>query len=225
MAVAPKTQKKSAAQVKAGQAFAAAGRAAQAKSRAATIAKTGKKPAVSKARHQAALKWAAAGRAAQAAKKAGNRAVTPKKVAAIAPSELVLPGSSWPTGCNDIAPTCAAVAVACHLQASIGITMTDREILLLHEMAGGETGATIESVLEVMHGRNGRVLRLNGTRLRTFFRADEQFLLAGLVVGVKLGHEGHAVLAAPGGMISWGRFIPWDGDPVEAWALCWDVYG
>ncbi len=219
VARAPKAKKRSPSQVKAGQAFAAAGRAKQAATRAAAIRKTGKPPARTKAQTQAALKFAAAGRAAQKAKKAGK--VVPKKVTAVAPGSLLaLPGSHWPTGCNDIEPTCAAVAVACHLQAVSGFTMTDEEILRLHQLAGGSTGVSIGDVLEAMTAHCFS-LDWGRYRLLSFFQADEQFLLAGLVVGVALGHEGHAVLAAPNGMISWGQFLPWAGEPREAWALNW----
>jgi hypothetical protein len=221
MAVAPKP-KKTAAQAKAATAFAAAGRAAQAATRAAAIKKTGKPPPVSKARHQAALKWAAAGRASQAAAKAGKK-VAKKKVAAVAPELLQAhPGAQWPVGCNDTDPTCAAVAVACHLQAVTGFTMSNKDILKLHRLAGGETGATISDVLEAMQEHwasfsKGRV------RLLSFFQTDEQFIVAGLVVGVQLGHEGHAVLSCPGGMITWGRYLPWAGEPREAWAIEWGL--
>jgi hypothetical protein len=227
MAVKPKVARKSPAQVAAGQAFAAAGRAAQSATRAAAIKKTGKPPPVSKARKAATQKWAAAGRAAQAAarvKKAGGRAVTPKAKAALAPSELLaLPGLAWPAGCNDVAPTCAAVAVACHLQAATGLVMPDKEILRLHEKAGGAAGASIADVLEVLRDDWGPVTRANSVRLLSFFRTDEECLVAGLVVGVQLPHAGHAVLSAPGGMISWGRYMAWEGDPDEAWACEWGV--
>jgi hypothetical protein len=213
--------------VAAGQAFAAAGRAAQASTRAQAIKKTGKPPPVSKARKAAAQKWAAAGRASQAAakvKKAGGRAVTPKAKAAVAPAELLaLPGLTWPMGCNDTVPTCASVAVVCHLQAATGLVMTDEQILRLHEKAGGWSGASIESVLEVLRDDWGPVSRFCSVRLLSFFQTDEQCLLAGLVVGVRLPHAGHAVLSAPGGMISWGRYMAWDGEPDEAWALEWGV--
>lgn len=223
MSIAPKAgkvKKKSPAQLRAFKSFAAAGRASQARSRSAFMnAHHGRKPPVSKARHQAAINFAAAGRAAQAAKRAGKAA--PKKRAAIA-TELVLPGSSWPSGCNDIAPTCASVAVACHMQAMTGLTPTDEEILKLHELAGGGYGVSISDVLEALSAHwpalaGGRV------RLMSWFRADESFLVAGMVVGIALGHEGHAVLSAPNGMISWGQFMAWDGEPEEAWCLEWSV--
>jgi hypothetical protein len=221
MARAPKAKRKSPAQVAAGKAFAAAGRASQAASRAAAIKKTGKPPARSKAQTQASLRFAAAGRAAQAAKKAGK--AVPKKMTAVAPQSLLaLPGSNWPTGCNDIAPTCASVAVAAHLQAATGLTMTDKEILELHKLAGGDSGASIEDVLEAMAGHWG-IAGHGRVRLQSYFCADEQFIVAGMVVGVTLGHEGHAVLSAPNGMISWGQYLPWQGEPVEAWALEWSV--
>jgi hypothetical protein len=224
MAIAPRKAKRSPAQVRAGQAFAAGGRASQAASRAASIKKTGKPPPRSKAQKAAGKKFAAAGRAAQAAarvRKAGGRAVTPKARAAVAP-ELVLPGSMWPTGCNDTVPTCASVAVACHLQAATGFTMSDEEILKLHKLAGGDSGVCISDVLEVMSAHWG-IVGHGRVRLMSFFQADESFLLAGLVVGIKLPHAGHAVLSAPGGMISWGQFMPWQGEPEEAWALEWGL--
>jgi hypothetical protein len=196
--VVPKA-KRSPAQVAAGNAFAAAGRASQAATRAAVIKKTGKPPARKKA--------------------------PKKKVAAVAPEPLLLaPGSGWPTGCNDTDPTCAAVAVACHLQAATGFTLTDEEILKLHKLAGGgaPSGVRISDVLEAMTGQGWRAWSPCGRfRLLSFFQTDEQLLVAGLVVGVTLGHEGHAVLSAPGGMISWGQYLPWDGEPEEAWALEW----
>ena len=223
MAVQPPKKKRSPAQVKAGQAFAAAGRAAQARTRAAAIAKTGKPPPASKARHAAAQRWAAAGRAAQAAKRQGKKPVPSKVRGALAPDELALyPGSQWPTGCNDLVPTCASVAVAAHLQAAAGILLPEEEILRLHQLAGGDNGASIENVLEAfkasafLFGR-GRV------RLLSFFQTDEQCLVSGLVVGVRLPHAGHAVLSCPGGMISWGRRMPWEGEPEEAWCLEWGV--
>lgn len=221
MAVAPKA-KKTAAQATAATAFAAAGRAAQASTRAAVIKKTGKPPPVTKARHAAALKWAAAGRASQAAAKAGKKVVK-KKVAAVAPELLLAhPGAQWPVGCNDTSPTCAAAAVACHLQAATGLVMSDKDVLRLHRLAGGETGATISNVLEAMQEHWASFSR-GQVRLLSFFQTDEQFIVAGLVVGVQLGHEGHAVLAAPGGMVSWGQYLPWQGEPREAWALEWGL--
>lgn len=227
MAVAPKKAKRSPAQVKAGQAFAAGGRRAQAARRAQAIKKTGKPPPRTRAQKAAGQKFAAAGRAAQArarAKKAGGRAVPPKVRAAVAPESLLLVRPEWPVGCNDIAPTCASVAVACCLQAATGLVVPDDEIVRLHELAGGSSGASISDVLEAA-SESWLNLRVNGSRVRllSFFQADETFLLAGMVVGTNLGHEGHAVLACSGGMISWGQFMPWDGEPDEAWCLEWGV--
>jgi hypothetical protein len=219
MAVAPKKVKRSPAQIRAAKAFAATGRAAQAKTRAEAIKKTGKPPPVSKKQHLAGQKAAAAGRAAQAAKRQGKKPVPSKVRAAIAPEELAL-GPEWVTGCNDVAPTCASVAVAAHLQAATGFILSDEEILKMHELAGGERGASIENVLEVV--KNNWIQFSRGrVRLLSFFQTDEQFLLSGLVVGVRLPHAGHAVLSVPGGMISWGRRMAWQGEPEEAWALEW----
>ena len=229
MAVAPKKKKLSPAQVRADSAFAAAGRAAQARTRAAAIKKTGKPPPRSKAQVAASTRAAAAGRASQAAAKAaraGGRAVVPKAAkakAAIAPKPLLVrPGSAWPTGCNDVVPTCAATAVACHLQAATGITMSDEDIVKLHELAGGATGATISNVLEAMSA-HWSCFGHDRIRLLSYFRADEQFILAGMVVGLQFSHAGHAVLSVPGGMISWGQLMPWAGEPDEAWCLEWGL--
>lgn len=136
--------------------------------------------------------------------------------------ELLLPGAGWSAGCSGYAPACASVAVACHLRAATGITMTDSDILKLHRLAGGESGAGIASVLKAM-AENWPVLGHGRVRLLRYFRTDEQFLVAGLVVGLRLGHDGHAVLSCPGGMISWGRFMPWDGEPDEAWCIEWGM--
>ena len=65
-------------------------------------------------------------------------------------------------------------------------------------------------------------------RLQSYVPADLSVIVAGLVVGIALPHAGHTVLTAPGGMISWGQLLPYDGEPEEAWALEWapsSVYG
>jgi len=222
MAAQPRV-KKTPRQQAAGQAFAAGGRRAQAAKRAQSIKKTGKPPPLTRKQRQADLRNLARARMAAARKRAGGTAQTPKRRAAPAPDgTLVLPGSSWPMGCNDAAPTCAAVAVGCCLQAATGLAVTDAEILKLHKMAGGDNGATIESTLEAARAHWG-VFGHGKMRLMSFFRADESLIIAGMVVGVTLGHQGHAVLATPGGMISWGREMAWDGEPEECWCLEWGV--
>lgn len=209
MAVAPRA-KRSAKQVAASKAWAAAGRAAQ-RGRPRT-----------QAQHLAALKWAAAGRAAQAAGKSAKKAAAkPKTRAAVAPAGLA-PARDWLLGGNDVLPTCAAAAIANHLLAATGIAMTDEEILHLHLLAGGDNGATIASALEAYGEYWGRLCR-GKARLRTFTRTDENIIVAGLVVGITLPHAGHAVLSCPGGMISWGHVLPWAGEPEEAWALEWET--
>lgn len=220
MSVAPKVKKRSAAQIAAGKNFAAAGRAAQASARAAAIKKTGKAPPRSKAQKAATAKFLAAGQAALRARAAGKTPVKPKAKGALMPDELLYPGFDWPLGCNDAIPTCASVAVAAHMQAVTGLTLTDAEILKLHNLAGGDKGAQISDVLEAMAG-NALSFCYGRVKLLHFFRTDEQFLLSGLVVGVRLPHTGHAVVSAPGGMISWGRYMPWEGEPEEAWCLEW----
>ena len=221
MSPKPKT-KRTKAQQAASQAWAAAGRAAQAGNRAAyRKAHQGQNPPPTKAQHQAGLKWAAAGRASQLRKRQGKPPVTPKKRAAVMPDELLVPvRGPWLEGCNDVMPTCAAVAVANHLLAATGTVMPDDEILRLHRMAGGDDGATIENVLQVLHSY--RQYFVGAKRyLAHFTRTDADVIVAGLVVGVKLTHAGHAVLSHPRGMVSWGQVLPWDGEPEEAWALEW----
>jgi hypothetical protein len=214
----PAVKKKSPAQAAAGIAFAAGGRAAQARKRAA--AKKAGKPTVTKAQHQAALKWAAAGRAAQAARRTGKIPV--KKAAAVAPGLAArLPGW-WLPGCNDVAPTCAATAVANHLLASTGLAMSEDQVMALHALAGGtgEDAVAIADVLEAIQGR--RMGAGNGSaRLHAFTPVDTSVILTGLVVAVSLPHARHAVLSHPQGMVSWGQVLPWDGEPEEAWALEW----
>jgi hypothetical protein len=205
---------RSAAQIAAGKKFAAAGRAAQSRKGAARTAK----------QKAATLRFAAAGRAAQAAHRAAVKAgkktpVKAAKRAAAAPGGLVLPGTGWL--CNGPAPSCAAVAVANSLLAASGVLMSDEEIGLLHCMAGGDDGATIENVLEAATAEWWKFGGRGKARLWSYTPADVDVIVAGLVVGISLPHAGHAVLTAPGGMISWGALVPFDGEPQEAWALEW----
>lgn len=215
----PKVKKKSAAQAAAGKKFAAGGRAAQAATRA-SYAKShhGAKLPRTRAQTQASLKRAAAGRAAQAAKRQGKK--PPAKAAAVAPPGTGLLHPGWSMGCNDTGPTCASAAVANHLLASTGLVMTEQEIAVLHMLAGGDDGADIPSVLEVLLARPALVAGGQGGLAR-FFQADEQALVPGLVVVTDLGHARHAVLSHPGGMVSWGGIRPWEGSPLEAWAIEW----
>lgn len=218
---AAKTAKRSAAQVAASKKFAAAGRAAQAASRAA-YKKThhGKAPPRTKAQSEASKRWAASGRSAQAAKRQGKKPVTAAAVAP--PGTERLPG--WSMGCNDQGPTCASAAVANHLLACTGLEMTEYEVALLHMMAGGDDGADVPSVLEALRAAPRLAARGQG-RLLSFFRADEQVIVPGLVVVTGLGHGRHAVLSHPRGMVSWGSVRPWEGVPLEAWSVAWEHAG
>lgn len=204
---APKAKKRSPAQAAAAARFAAAGRAAQAASRAAySRTHHGAKKPRSKAQTQASLKWGAAGRAAQAARKQGK---VPVRKAA-----LVLPGTAaagWPLGGNDVLPSCAAVAVACHLLAATGRVMAEEEVIALHALAGGDDGAAVPDVLEALGA--------------AFWQADEDLVVPGLVVVTRLPGGRHAVLSHPRGMVSWGRVMPWRGIPEQAWAVRWECSG
>ena len=216
MSAAPKAAHKSPAQVKANKAFAAGGRASQARTRAAAVKKTGKPPPRSKAQKSASRKWAAAGRAAQAAAKSGKKAPASRKKAA-----LPLAGRSqglgpvlWLPGCINEQPVCYAVAIANHLLAATGIAASDTDILALHKLAGGDEGATISLALEAA-GAHG----LAGVKLAAFEPGDEIFPC--MVVGVQTRRGYHAALSHPYGLISWGLLMPRFGEPEEAWTLDW----
>jgi hypothetical protein len=219
---APKVAKKSPAQVRAGQAFTAGGRAAQRK--AASNPKT---VAAEHAKRSAASRKSAATSARNSAlRKSGKKVPTQaqKRAATIADAGFQmeagpLPGWSWLMACNDYAPTCAAAAVANHLLAVTGFAMADDDILRLHAMAGGDDGADIPAVLEVMRGFDYALF--SRTRLARFTRTDEDVIVSGLIVGVRLGHAGHAVVSTPRGMVSWGREMPFAGVVEEAWDLEW----
>ncbi len=188
--------KRTAAQAAAAHTFAAAGRAAQARTRAAAIAKTGKPPPVSKKRHQAALKWAAAGRASQARARAHLKPL-PKKT----PTLGGLP--------------CAPSAIAEHLYATTGIVASDDAILgLAARVPNGHLG---DYLAEATAGG------LTGVRLAGFWRCDEELFVPGLVYGVELPGGYHAVLSHPAGVVSWGLLLPWMGVPAEAWQLRWET--
>jgi hypothetical protein len=210
-------KKKTPAQAKAAKAYAAAGRAAQAKKRAAAIKATGKPPPRTKAQKAAAIKWAKAGQAAQAAAKAGKKAPALAKKAALPTHVSNWTGPAiWLPGCNDQRPTCVSVAVANHLLESTGIAATDAMILKLHEYAGGDDGATIPTVLEA-----ASCYGLAGIKLSSYGMANE--ILPGLVCGIETRRGYHAALSHPYGLVSWGFVMPHFGEPQEAWALNWDL--
>ena len=184
--------------------FAAGGRAAQARTRAAAIAKTGKPPARSKRQHQAALKWAASGRAAQARSRAHLKPL-PKTTPALA-----LPGY----GLHDL-PVCGPVAIAEHLLAATGVYATDEQILDL--AARAPDGCLADYVVEAASGG------LAGVRLARFWRCDDESAVPGYLCGVRFRGGYHAVLMYPGGMLSWGMIMPVAGVPLECWWLEWDI--
>lgn len=195
--------KRTKAQHAASQQWAKAGRASQAATRAAAIAKTGKPPARSKGQHQAALRWAASGRASQARKRQGLKPL-PRKAPALA-----LPGC----GLHDL-PVCGPVAIAEHLLAATGVYATDSEIL---DLADRTPGGCLADYLE-----QAATGGLAGVRLAYFWRCDDELAVPGLVYGVQFRRGYHTVLMVPGGMLSWGMLLPVTGRPLEAWALKWD---
>jgi|SRR5215472_274647 len=213
-------QKRSKAQQAASQKWAAAGRAKQAAVRAKyRAAHHGAGPPQSKAQQAATKKWQRAGVAAQAARRQGKTPAKPKPRAAVMPQEFALyQSASWVTGCNELMPTCSATAVANHLFAAMDYEAAEFEVYGLHRKAGGDEGATIESVLEAVS-----CYGLGPYKLRRFFRTDQDVIICGLVVGINLPHGRHAVLSHPAGMVTWGQVVPWEGEPEEAWALEWEA--
>jgi hypothetical protein len=190
--------KATAAQAAAAHKFAAAGRAAQARTRAAAIAKTGKPPPVSKKRHQVALKWAAAGRAAQARKRAHLKPLPVKKPA------WTLHGE----------PVCAPVAIAEHLAAITGIIAPgDSLVRLAARVPGGCLGDFLAEV-----AASG----LAGVSLAWYTPCDPDALTPGLVCGLDMPGGYHAVLSHPAGMVSWGSVMGWQGAVDQAWWLEWE---
>jgi len=196
--------KRTKAQHAASVAWAKAGRSAQAATRAAAIAKTGKPPARSKSQHQASLRWAAAGRSSQARARAHLKPLPKKKPA------LALPGG----GLHDL-PVCGPVAIAEHLLAVTGVYATDSQIL---DLAARTPGGCLADYLE--QAADGG---LAGVRLARFWRCDDELAVPGLVYGVQFRRGYHTVLMLPDGMmLSWGMLLPVTGRPLEAWCLKWD---
>ena len=217
----PKARHRSPAQVRAGKAYAAAGRAAQAATRKAAIKKTGKPPPRSAKQKAASARAAGFGRAAQSARRAGKTPVSHKKAAlpALARAHtLAEPGIVlWLPGCDEELPVCAVTAVANHLLAATGIIAADDEMLELHLLAGGDSGATIDDILDA-----AVTCGLAGRHLARFGMADRTS--PGTVAGLRMAAGYHAVLVAPAGMmISWGMVLPQLGDPEEAWYLDWEA--
>ena len=186
---------RSAAQIAAGRAWAAAGRAAQ-----VGKPRTAKQIAASRANLVKA-------RAAQSAQAAGKKYVSAAKTAT---APLAVPRE---TPLLDSLPACAAAALAEHLWYWTGTAVTDEEVLALHELAGGH-GAPIAEVLEAAaeHG-------LGGWRPDTWTGYAEP--VPGLLCGLQLAAGYHAVLALPRGMLSWGMILPWPASPEEMWHLEW----
>jgi hypothetical protein len=217
----PKAKHRSPAQVRAGKAYAAAGRAAQAATRKAAIKKTGKPPPRSAKQKAASTRAAGFGRSAQAARRAGKTPVSHKKAAlpalarthTLAEPAVVL----WLPGCDEELPVCAVTAVANHLLAATGIIAADSEMLELHGLAGGDSGATIEDVLDA-----AVTCGLAGQHLTRYGMADRAS--PGTVTGLRMAGGYHAVLVAPAGMvISWGMVLPQIGTPEESYWLDWEA--
>lgn len=191
------------------------------KQHAASVANLRKARAAARAKPRTAKQKAAArqslvkARAAQRARRGGKTPVIKKTPQAPCPGDgygslaaITLEGS-W----LHSLPVCAAVAAAASLQAWTGILAGTADIWELYLRAGETTiAATLEALAE--HG-------LAGARLESFQPADLSYPAPGLIYGIQLAIGYHAVLSAPGGMLSWGSVIPLAGEPEEAWLLEW----
>ena len=225
MAAQKPKKARSPAQVKASKKFASAGRSAQARSRAASIAKTGKPPPRTKSQRAASKKWAAAGaqasHAAAVARRAG-KTPAPKK-AAKAPLNCqpdLDPGGLAPAESPvslHLLPVCAPAVLAEHLALFTGVIAADEEILALHYLVHP---VSLADLLEYV-----ALEGFAGARLKSFRPCDPDAVVPGLVCGVQLPAGYHAVLAHPAGMISWGMLLPRHGTPAEAWHLEWACHG
>jgi hypothetical protein len=199
VAAAPKVSHKSAKQI-----AAAKGNLVKARAAARLKPRTAKQKAASR------LSLVKA-RAAQKSRRGGKTPVSRKKAQApgiparygVSPGEVSLHSL----------PVCAAVAAAASLQAWTGLIASPAEIWELYRRAGE---ATIAATLEAVAGYG-----LAGASLESFREIDPCCLAPGLVYGIQLAAGYHAVLSAPGGMLSWGSVIPLAGEPEEAWLLEW----
>jgi hypothetical protein len=149
-------------------------------------------------------------RSAQGARSSGKAPVAAKKPAAPA---------SWTLDSRESGllwlPACGPVALAEHLAAYTGALASQLDILALWETTGA---CTLGDLLEA-----AREYGLAGNRLAYFERCDHDLVVPGLVYGVQLDRGYHAALCAPGGMISWCRYVPREGTPEEAWHLEWEA--
>jgi hypothetical protein len=119
----------------------------------------------------------------------------------------------------DFYPACAAAAVAEHLAKFTGIIVPDASVLRLNEIV---QTPPLSDLLEYLKAEG---FPGTGIRLSHFEPCGPDYdVVDGLLYGVQLPRSGyHAVLAVPGGMISWGRLLPLHGTPEEAWWLEWEA--
>jgi hypothetical protein len=136
-----------------------------------------------------------------------------------APDTWTLPGEP---SLHDL-PVCGAVAAAVHLAEFTGAYVPDDCVLELAELVRDATMADLLEYLKA-DGFPG-----TGEKLAHFERCDPGTEAPGLIYGVQLPQGYHAVLARPGGALSWGRLVPWCallpwlGTPEEAWWLEWEA--
>lgn len=221
--------KRTKAQAAAAVKFAAAGRASQAKKRAAEKAKG--LPTRTAKQTQSTAKFAAAGRAAQARKRAGLKPL-PKATRALAGDQavrrmgreavsrlgpvaclpvnpyMILAETNWTQGC------CAATAIAYHLYAHTGIMASQGDVRELHDAVADPSGARIPELLEA--ACDG----FAGVRLARFWPLDTP--LPGSIAGLTVPAGSHAVLLLSGAAcVSWGRVRPCAAAE-EAWWAEWE---
>lgn len=150
-------------------------------------------------------------RAAQRSRRAGKKGVTKKQPQA--PDDSLRSDVRLGEVSLHSLPVCAAVAIAASLEYQTGAAVEPAEIWSLYKLAGK---SDLAGVIEAAASTG-----LAGHRIESWTPWDPDMMLDGLVCGVRIAEGYHAVLAVPGGMLSWDTVCPRRGDPQEAWLIEW----
>jgi hypothetical protein len=112
---------------------------------------------------------------------------------------------------------CAATAVAWSLFTERGIIATYEDVLALHLAAGGDDGAYIPDVLDIVASGG-----LAGARVGRFWPVTD-LTIPGIVAGLRLPRGTHSTLILAGGRcVSWGSIQPVTGVLEEGWWIEWE---
>jgi hypothetical protein len=111
-------------------------------------------------------------------------------------------------------PVCGPVAIAAHLQYWTGAIASAGMIWDL-AMKTFQLPA-LADLLEYVMAEG-----FASMKLESFWSCQLEEPVEGLLYGISHPAGYHAVLAVPGGMASWGRILPYEGEPAEAWHLEW----